>query len=115
MKQRSNTMKSPYNDGASSRFWASGVKKNLENNENFKIDSLTGFFEPGSTICSAGSCFAQHIGKNLIDRNYKFLLSAMSEGRKESFGFGNIYTTRQMKQWLEFFLRRRNWSDQTLY
>jgi hypothetical protein len=39
----------------------------------------------------------------------------MSEGRKESFGFGNIYTTRQMKQWLEFFLRRRKWSDQTLY
>ena len=108
-------MKTPYHDGSSFRFWASGVKQKLEQVQNFEINKLTDIITAGSTICSAGSCFAQHIGKHLIDRDYKFLVSTLSGDRTESFGLGNIYTTRQMKQWIEFFLGTREWSDKTFF
>ena len=95
-------MKNPYDDGSVTRFWSSGVRTPLEKNFNLGIDNLLGLIDRNTVVCAAGSCFAQHIGKNLVKRKFKFLISEFAEGRQESFGLGNIYTTRQMKQWLEF-------------
>ena len=46
-------------------------------------------------------------GADMVERDYKFLVSTLSGDRTESFGLGNIYTTRQMKQWIEFFLEHK--------
>ena len=62
-------------------------------------------------IATAGSCFAQHIGNNLLIRGAKWmdmepappLFGSDAESRKWGFGifscrYGNIYTTRQLIQ-----------------
>ena len=108
-------MKNPYDDGSVTRFWSSGVRTPLEKNFNLGIDNLLGLIDRNTVVCAAGSCFAQHIGKNLVKRKFKFLISEFAEGRQESFGLGNIYTTRQMKQWLEFCSGGKKWSVETLY
>lgn len=105
----------PYKDGRALRFWSTAVREPLENNKNFEIESLLQFMNEATIVCSAGSCFAQHIGKNLIKRQFKFLLSKFSEDRLESFGFGNVYTTRQLRQWLEFSMKDLIWSNDTFF
>lgn len=108
-------MSLPYEDGNKNRFWSQAVRSSLENNQNIAIENLLDFIDEDSVVSSAGSCFAQHIGNNLINRNYSFLLSKFTEDRLESFGLGNIYTTKQLRQWLEFCNRQRNWSEETIY
>lgn len=105
----------PYEDGNKNRFWSQAVKSPLENNQNIAIENLLDFIDEDSVVSSAGSCFAQHIGKNLINRKFSFLLSKFSDYRLESFGLGNIYTTKQLRQWLEFCNRQRDWSEETNY
>lgn len=114
-KKTEDELKNPYKDGKASRFWSTAIKDPLTKNVNFDLDNLRSVINDDAIICSAGSCFAQHIGKNLIDRNYKYLLSSFCGGRTESFGLGNIYTTRQLRQWLEFCLDNRTWSDETYF
>jgi hypothetical protein len=70
-------------------------------------------------IATAGSCFAQHIGRHLRQRGAGYLdLEPAPEGltgdRAARFGFGtfscrygNIYTTRQLRQLLEEALGKR--------
>ena len=108
-------MSLPYEDGNKNRFWSQAVKSPLENNQNIAIENLLDFIDEDSVVSSAGSCFAQHIGNNLINRKFSFLLSKFSEDRLESFGLGNIYTTKQLRQWLEFCNRQRDWSEETNY
>ncbi len=69
--------------------------------------------KPDHRIVTAGSCFAQHIGKALSDRGYgwtdcesppPFLIGA--DARKFGYGVfsfrtGNIYTPSMLLQWLE--------------
>ena len=105
----------PYKDGKLSSFWSTGVRVPLQKNIRFDIDSILKIIDKDSIICAAGSCFAQHIGKNLIKRKYNFLTSEFNENRTESFGFGNIYTTKQMLHWLEFCTGKKEWSDQTYF
>lgn len=83
----------PYQDSNKNRFWSQAVKSPLENNQNIAIENLLDFIDEDSVVSSAGSCFAQHIGNNLINRKFTFLLSKFSDDRLESFGLGNIYTT----------------------
>lgn len=108
-------MSLPYEDGNKNRFWSQAVKSPLENNQNFPIENLLDFIDEDSVVSSAGSCFAQYIGNNLINRKFSFLLSKFSDDRLESFGLGNIYTTKQLRQWLEFCNRQRDWSAETNY
>nr|WP_255316808.1 GSCFA domain-containing protein [Nesterenkonia sp. Act20] len=62
-------------------------------------------------IATAGSCFAQHIGRNLQQRGARFLdveppvvsFPSKDEARRWGFGvfsarYGNIYTSRQLRQ-----------------
>ena len=108
-------MVNPYKVQGKSSFWQTGVREPVKRNTNFDIFTLTDLINKDSVVCSIGSCFAQHIGKNLVARGVGFLKSSFSGDRLESFGLGNVYTTRQMCQWLEYCLDTRVWSDETLY
>ena len=79
-------MSLPYEDGNQNRFWSAAVRSSLENNQNIAFENLLDFIDEDSAVSSAGSCFAQHIGNNLINRKFNFLLSKFSDDRLESFG-----------------------------
>jgi len=99
----------PYTNLPKNTFWRTGVA-------NAAPDHLDGVYtkkwdiSPEDTIASAGSCFAQHITRNLKARNFRFLDVEMAppglpDALKTKFGFdmysaryGNIYTTRQLLQ-----------------
>lgn len=69
-----------------------------------------------SSIATLGSCFAQHIGKQLTARGYRWVdgepapfnfpadqLSAYHYGTFSA-RFGNIYTSRLLRQWIDWTL-----------
>ncbi len=101
-------MTSPYSDLPSRSFWRPAVADR-------HIADLAGvengpFFQPDDRIATAGSCFAQHIGRHLRQRAVEYLdlepaPAALSpeEAREHGFGiyscrYGNIYTVRQLFQ-----------------
>ncbi|MCJ2067677.1 GSCFA domain-containing protein [Methylobacterium sp. J-030] len=55
---------------------------------------------PGDRIATAGSCFAQHIARTLIERgfNYHVTEPGADEANLFSARFGNIYSARQLLQ-----------------
>jgi GSCFA family len=69
---------------------------------------------PTHRISTAGSCFAQHIGRALKARGYRWLDAepappGLSEGLKRAFNYGvfsfrtgNIYTAALLRQWLSW-------------
>lgn len=103
-------MKSPYEDLPARAFWRQGVAERTE---------LDGLFVPRFTvsrtdrIATAGSCFAQHVGRTLKERGFSVidsepLPSGASPEVAARFGYGlfsgryaNIYTTRQLAQLLD--------------
>jgi hypothetical protein len=58
----------------------------------------------GDKVATAGSCFAQHIARALVDQGHDFLVTEhASDEDCEGFGifparFGNIYSVRQLRQ-----------------
>lgn len=105
----------PYENLPLTRFWSSGVKTPVRDGALLGIDSLSESLTPGDAIISGGSCFAQYIGKELTARKFNYLRSRHSGNRVESLGLGNIYTIEQLKQWIEFSLGQREWSEQSLF
>ena len=105
----------PYEDGLNERFWSKGVREPLEKDHSIAIYSLSNLIDKNTYVSSAGSCFAQNIGKNLLNKNYSFLQSKHCTNPFQSFGLGNIYTTRQLYQWLEFCFGKRTWSKHTFF
>ncbi|TVU91624.1 GSCFA domain-containing protein [Vreelandella titanicae] len=75
-------------------------------NPKFKI-------EKSDKIATYGSCFAQHIGKNLKQRNFDWLITEkapefISKELREEYNYGafsartgNIYTTTLLRQWIK--------------
>ena len=102
-------MNHPYTDLASDAYWRSAVSTVSP----LAFDSI---YKPKFTvapewkIAAAGSCFAQHIGRQFKRRGYNFLDAepappSMSDADKAKFGYdlysaryGNIYSIRQMVQ-----------------
>lgn len=98
----------PYKDRPERAFWSKAAAAR-------HITDITGLFDgvpnlAASKIATAGSCFAQHIGKYLKSRDLQYLeyepappfLSA-EEAERHGYGlfscrYGNIYTTRQLRQ-----------------
>ena len=107
-------MNNPYENNDEKRFWSTAVKQRLEDFQNLEVPSLCDYVAENDEICTAGSCFAQHIGSFLIKRNYRFKKSKYGNS-STSFGVGNIYTTRQLLQWLEFSIGSRKWSESTIF
>jgi len=75
-------------------------------------------------IATAGSCFAQHISKALIDRGYNWVDAEpapeeLSHDSKLLFNYGvfsfrtgNIYTAALLKQWVKWALEREPMPDE---
>jgi hypothetical protein len=56
---------------------------------------------PQDRVAAAGSCFAQHIARNLAGAGFNFLQTEAGDGEGPfSARFGNIYTARQLRQLL---------------
>ncbi len=104
-------MDHPYSDLPDKAFWRNGV---VQADRNRFPDLFTPKFDitPDTRVATAGSCFAQHIGrvlrqacctvldaepapKPLTDEDAKAFGYSIFSGR-----YGNIYTTRQLRQML---------------
>lgn len=103
----------PYYDLPASAYWRSGVAAQLPG-------PLTGLWEPafpiapGDGVATFGSCFAQHFGRALRARGYRWVnfeppprkvpqaLSLQYGYRQFSARTGNIYTPTLFLQWLRW-------------
>ncbi|RZJ91278.1 MAG: GSCFA family protein [Brevundimonas sp.] len=102
-------MSHPYASLPDRAYWRTGVAQynplELQDLYRKRFD-----ISPTDRVACAGSCFAQHIGRQLRRRGFNYLdmekaPPALSDDRHLSFGygmysarFGNIYTARQMLQ-----------------
>jgi hypothetical protein len=100
---------SPYEGLQDTAFWRSGVQ---QSDPEAMLGIYSKRFEIKATdrVVTAGSCFAQHIARQLRERGFTVLDAepppgGLSEEAAKSFGFklysaryGNIYTTRQLLQ-----------------
>lgn len=105
-------MTHPYNGLPPSAYWKSAVA-------DVNPLQISGLWTPkfavteNDTIITAGSCFAQHIGRALSERGFRWLDAEPAppyideeDARKFNYGIfsfrtGNIYTARIFRQWLE--------------
>ncbi|MFD1195792.1 GSCFA domain-containing protein [Seohaeicola saemankumensis] len=79
---------------------------------------------PKDRIVTAGSCFAQHIGRALVGRGYDWVdaepappFLAAHDARRFNYGVfsfrtGNIYTPRMLRQWLELAFEQSDLPDE---
>jgi hypothetical protein len=103
----------PYKNLNENSFWASAVA----NRNMFDIDGLwTPKYRITKTqkIATFGSCFAQHIGRALASRGFKWMIAepaptglSKSNTRRFNYGVfsartGNIYTVSLFKQWVSW-------------
>ncbi|MBN2906917.1 MAG: GSCFA domain-containing protein [Rhodobacteraceae bacterium] len=101
----------PYESLPASAFWRTAVA-------DLPAQDIRGLWQPKfdiseqSCIITAGSCFAQHIGRALRERGYGWYDAEPAPGSVElqkayqyglfSFRTGNIYTTRMLNQWVRW-------------
>lgn len=91
----------PYQTLDADKFWRTGVA-----DKSF-ADLYEGMWRPkfkiekSSSIVTAGSCFAQHVGKWLTRNGYQWVQSEQMDGANFSFATGNIYTPALLRQWVE--------------
>lgn len=104
-------MSSPYDTLPASAFWRSGVAEQSAQ----RIDGLYApkfAITPQTQIMTAGSCFAQHVHRNLRDRDWNVIDVETPPGAfprevltRYGYGlysarYGNIYTAHQLRQLL---------------
>ncbi len=107
----------PYDGLPADRFWRLAVAERAP----LQIEGLWTPKVPiarSDRIATAGSCFAQHIGRALAARGYHWLDAEPAPARLPeaqrsrfhygtfSFRTGNIYTTNMLAQWLEWAFGR---------
>ena len=110
-------MKNPYEKLPERSFWRPAVAEKYA----LDISSLcTPKYElsPDHTVATAGSCFAQHIGRALVQRGYNWFdaepAPAVFNSRTKkdfnygvfSFRTGNVYTAAALRQWIYWALGR---------
>ncbi len=106
-------MDHPYKSLPSRAFWKTAVGE-------LSPFAVSGLWQPKfpvlpeHRIATAGSCFAQHIGRALAARGYGWFdaepaPAIMHEADARDFNYGifsfrtgNIYTTRMLRQWMEY-------------
>lgn len=110
----------PYESLPPQAFWRSAVA------EQDALD-IRGLWSPKfditekTPIVTAGSCFAQHIGRALRERDYNWIDGEAAPGSADlqkafhygtfSFRTGNIYTTRMLAQWVEWAIKPEDCPD----
>ncbi len=107
----------PYRDMPANRFWRSAIA----DRDFLGVDKMwTPAFDirPEDTVITAGSCFAQHIGRALAKNGYGWTdfepaPPMLPDEAAKAFNFGifsfrtgNIYTTPQLAQWVNWALKR---------
>ena len=108
-------MKNPYEDLPERAFWRTAVAekkpREISNLWSPKFELL-----PTHAVATAGSCFAQHIGRALVRRNYNWFDAEPAPGEFHeqtkidfnygifSFRTGNIYTATALRQWIRWSL-----------
>lgn len=114
-------MMNPYSDLKDTHFWrrtVSCIPSPLVDpvlESTFKIKEDT-------KVVTAGSCFAQHLAKRLSRSGFQYLITETGEKfstehrEKNQYGvysarFGNIYTTRQLRQLLQEVFQNEHRSD----
>ncbi|KPA96470.1 MULTISPECIES: GSCFA domain-containing protein [Pseudomonas] len=113
----------PYQLLAPRSFWRSAVAQQTA--ESMSELWLPQFgIERDDAIVTAGSCFAQHIGRALVERGMNWVDSepapaGLSEAERKarhygvfSFRTGNLYTPAMLRQWLEWCLDRQAMPDE---
>lgn len=94
-------MPNPYRQQPDRAFWDRSVRRL----DPIEVDPVAhaGFrIAKSDRIASAGSCFAQHIGRAIAERGFSYLVTETGEAERQ-FGvyparFGNLYTARQLLQ-----------------
>jgi hypothetical protein len=103
----------PYEELSEKFFWATAVaKRNM-----FDIEELWDpkfRIEKHHKVATFGSCFAQHIGRALVSRNFNWMISewpprglSAENAKKYNYGVfsartGNIYTVSLLQQWVHW-------------
>lgn len=101
-------MSSPYSTLPEAAFWRPAVS----NRHMFDLENVSTHepLDPSTRVATAGSCFAQHIGRHLRRRNANYLdlepapdFLSPEQARRHGYGilscrYGNIYTARQLLQ-----------------
>ena len=109
-------MKHPYNSLNKNKFWATGVKTSYtDDTPKFDLPSLNSIIGENQSVSSVGSCFAQHIGKNLVEYGVNFNTSNLTRVGFESFDLGNVYTSSQLLMWLKVSLNLKTLSENNVY
>lgn len=90
----------PYSEKSEKSFWKTGVANIDLGKAPFQSIHNLLISKDNCSISSVGSCFAQHVGKWMIENNYPFNRSKLDSRQISSFAFGNVYTPRCFLQWL---------------
>lgn len=110
-------MSNPYRDLPDHQFW----RRSISAVEAHLVDPVVAprfRLDPGERIVTAGSCFAQHISRRLVEIGHAFHVTepgdhlAEDQRRGRGYGvfsarFGNVYTTAQLRQLFDKCLGRR--------
>ncbi len=111
-------MSNPYSELPATAFWKTAVA----DREMLEISDLwTPKFpiHKNNQVATFGSCFAQHFGRRLRERHFKWMdgepaPEAFGDEDKRKFGYqlfsartGNIYTTSLLKQWVSWAVGER--------
>jgi hypothetical protein len=113
----------PYQDLPPRSFWRSAVGERdpLDITDLWQPKFL---LSPEQKVATAGSCFAQHIGKALAKAGFTWIdgepaPDGLTEEEKSKFGYGvfsfrvgNIYTTALLLQWLRWALEASPQSEE---
>lgn len=97
MSRKTDTSDNPYAALPDRAFWRRAVSRVPW----ITLDPVTGarpIIGPVTRVCSAGSCFAQHVARFLLARGLNYLRVEGGEGDMFSARYGNIYTVRQLLQ-----------------
>lgn len=108
-------MTHPYRALPAAAFWRSAVaERNICGLENLWRPKFA--LSPDTVFATAGSCFAQHIGRQLVRRGFHWLNAEpgpeyLTPAQRRAFNYdlftfrtGNIYTTPLLQQWLSWGL-----------
>jgi hypothetical protein len=102
----------PYSSIKDESFWRKSIS-DMELDEINPMSNVAFTLTLEDKIASAGSCFAQHISRYLIDQGYEFITTEKphpfvpaNKAEEYNYGvyparFGNIYTSRQLLQLIQ--------------
>lgn len=109
-------MSNPYEALPEKAFWRTAISK-ISPFDLSDLWSPRWAISPSTRIATFGSCFAQHFGAALRERKFSWIdaeqaPSTLPKQIRGSFGYelfsartGNIYTVRQLRQWVEWAIR----------